>query len=79
MKQVIEAMDLRAQRYKKVEDLQQDLDQLLKDAERDKQKYADNERTLSRKLEVLEGEIQRHQAKNKDDHEFFKMENMRKD
>ena len=57
MKQVIEAMDLRAQRYKKVEDLQQDLDQLLKDAERDKNKYADNERTLSRKIEVLEGEI----------------------
>ena len=39
----------------------------------------DNERTLTRKIEVLEGEVQRHQAKNNDDHEFFKMETMRKD
>ena len=79
MKKVIEAQELRAERYKKVEELQSDLDMLLKSTERDKKKHLENEQTLSRRIHTLDDEIQRYQSKNKDDHEFFLMENQRKD
>ena len=70
---------MRAKRYTKIDDLQKDLDQLLKDADKDKKKFKDKERTLGRKAEVLESEIKRLQSQNRDDHEFFRMETLRKD
>ena len=79
MKNVIEAMELRAKRYVKVEDLHRDLDQLLKDTDLEKKKFNDNEMTLKRKIEGLEGEVHRLKDQNKDDHDFFKMEMLRKD
>ena len=62
-----------------MEDLQKELDQLLKSTERDKKKHLENERTLSNRIQILDDEINRYQSKNKDDHDFFKMENQRKD